>query len=117
MVTYGIRWELFKKTRAMARKGEELPLSVAWRAMAEEAIEMVETVMDMRKKDPNQEDKIRKVEDFISRVNKEMWRARNLQNDWFCHVVLSNSEFDVSGFNKSFPTIQSFMDYVQAKKQ
>lgn len=114
-VTYMIRTRLYRKAAEMAHNGSDHPMHDAWEVVGPSSIEILETVMDIRKVNiPRQilEARLRTIRDSA----KEIARARE-EGCWFAKTVTSPSVQDPRGFMSKFGTLQEFVDLITHQKK
>lgn len=106
--TYAVRWMLFNELPR--HKDSKHPMHDAWKVVGPIGIDWMEFIFDIRKGGWTDE-QIQKHMDKLMNIVKEIQKAKENGN-WFAKVVTSSTVEDVSGFIRTFPTLQSFVDYV-----
>lgn len=109
--TYGIRVRLFLES--LRYSNEDQPMHLAWKNIGDWAIELIETVMDVRKGDMSQayiQEKFREIERLSLLIKK-----RQEAGCWFCKTVTSREIIDVDKFVATFETLEKYTEMISGK--
>ena len=107
--TYAIRWEHFKIARSLRRTSFN-PNKEAWDRYSGKSIQTIEFVMDIRKGNFTKDEINAKLEE-INRISMEIREAQR-RGDWFAKTVTSGSIQNVDAFVMTFPTLDTYINYV-----
>lgn len=106
--TYLVRW--YHYVQAAEEVGSPHPMHEAWKKTGQEAIELIEFIMDMRKGDSSEQEILGKLA-YIDQAMEEI-QASQEAGDWFARTVTSGRVLFVDEFTEMFKTLQEYLDHI-----